>query len=519
MPDSEPIALHKPGNGWLSHLFRWWHETPLYLRILGGVVLGVVVGLVVARGVPPLVDTIAPPSKEAGAAPSKEGDAPRSDEPQVPPQAAEPPVKPLSPGERAARQILFFLETPSKLILRLLGALAAPLILVAVIQALMHAQLPPGSALKLISLLLLNTVVAILIGLTVANVLQPGKWADEQPPAKKEAAAPHPLQSLLDNVPKTVLGPLAEEGKVISVIMLALAFGIALRKLKDEKVSSVADAVDVAFRALIIILHWIIEVIPLAVFGIVASIVGTEGFGKFWALGGFVIAVLVALALHTAYYLLRIRFGCWASPWHVLKGMRDALVMAFSTASSTATMPVTYACLRQKVGLRERSASLGALVGANFNNDGTALYEAMAALFISQMLAHQYPDRFHALSPMEQLMVVLMSIVASVGAAGIPEAGIVTMTLVFNAVKLPPEYIPLLLTVDWFLDRCRTTVNVLGDVNVSCMLDGREREVQHVESAAEELEELLDGSEQPEMVGPTELIEPPTDAHNDALPP
>jgi Na+/H+-dicarboxylate symporter len=129
-------------------------------------------------------------------------------------------------------------------------------------------------------------------------------------------------------------------------------------------------------------------------------------------------------------------------------------------------MPVTFQCLTEKVGLREKSASMGALVGANFNNDGTALYEAMSALFVAQLLGQH-------LSLSHQLMIVLTSIVASVGAAGIPEAGLVTMTLVFKAVGLPIEYIALLLTVDWFLDRCRTTINVLGDVNVSCLLDGK----------------------------------------------
>src|SRR4030095_3287548 len=132
------------------------------------------------------------------------------------------------------------------------------------------------------------------------------------------------------------------------------------------------------------------------------------------------------LTLHLTYYLTRIRFGSWCRPLYVLRGMRDALVMAFSTASSTATMPVTYACLREKVGLREESASLGALVGANFNNDGTALYEAMSALVIAPMSGIE-------LTLSQQTMVVLTSIVASVGAAGIPEAGLVTMTLVFSA--------------------------------------------------------------------------------------
>ena len=141
-------------------------------------------------------------------------------------------------------------------------------------------------------------------------------------------------------------------------------------------------------------LHWIIEVIPLAVFGIVASIVGTQGLWSVHRAGR-----VRRRRAHRAwpcrltYYLLRIKFGSWVRPLDVLRGMRDALVMAFSTASSTATMPVTYACLREKVGLRERSASLGALVGANFNNDGTALYEAMAALFVAQLMGIELDAR------------------------------------------------------------------------------------------------------------------------------
>ena len=208
---------------------------------------------------------------------------------------------------------------------------------------------------------------------------------------------------------------------------------------------------------------------PLAVFGKVASIVGTSGFGPFVALGWFVVAVLIALAVQATYYLTRIQLGSWVRPLALIRATRDALVMAFSTASSTVTMPVTYDRLR-RFGLRERSASLGALVGSNFNNDGTALYEAMAALFIAQMLGIE-------LSMVDQLLVVVTSVIASIGAAGIPEAGLVTMTLVFSAVKLPTEYIALLLTVDWFLDRCRTTINVMGDMNVACLLDGRERAV------------------------------------------
>src|SRR5206468_955467 len=152
-----------------------------------------------------------------------------------------------------------------------------------------------------------------------------------------------------------------------------------------------------------------------------ASIIAAQGFAPFKALAWFIVAVIVALTLQAIYYLARIWTASWVPPLRLIKGTTDALAMAFSTGSSTVTMPVTYECLRERVGLRPESASLGALVGSNFNNDGTALYEAMSALFVSQMLGMD-------LSLPQQLTVVLTSIVASVGAAGIPEAGLVTVT-------------------------------------------------------------------------------------------
>ncbi len=391
---------------------------------------------------------------------------------------------------------------PSQIILQLLSALAPPLILIAVVHVLMTSEIPRSSIARLAGLLLLNTTVAIFIGLAVANLMQPGKGtepptssssttaasqesptgpADSQPAGPSDGETPQaseagdsetvpsktsPLDQLIGSVPRSLLGPLGDSQNVIGVIMIAVAFGIALRGVKSEPITSVADLVELAYRTLLVVLHWIIELVPIGVACIVAAVIGTEGFAAFFKLGAFVVAVLIALALQTVWYVSRIHFFSWVSPLKMFTGMRDALLMAFSTDSSTATMPVTYACLREKVGVREESASLGALVGANFNNDGTALYEAMAALFIAQMVGMD-------LDLTQQLTVVFTSILASIGAAGIPEAGIVTMTLVFTAVGLPIEKIPLLLTVDWFLDRCRTTINVLGDVNVSCILDGR----------------------------------------------
>lgn len=405
-------------------LWARWHRTPLYLRIIGALILGVIVGVVLGMF-----------------------------------------------GETGVK-IANGLSIPSKLVLRLLGAIAPVLILFAIMHALMTAKIEGKTGFRLIRLLLLNTIVAIVIGLFVANVVRPGNWAKLEPTTQEQSSTTQQkdvLTQFLDNVPKSLLGPLGDEGKVISVIFLAVAFGIALRRKKDESVGTVLDFVETVFETMIIVLHWIIDVIPLAVFGIVAGIIGTKGFKDFVALGAFVLAVLLALFLQAAYYLIRIHFSSWVNPINLIRKTSDALVMAFSTASSTITMPVTYERLRDRVGLREQNASMGALVGANFNNDGTALYEAMSALFIAQMLGME-------LSLSQQLMVVITSVIASVGAAGIPEAGLVTMTLVFTAVGLPTPYIAILLTVDWFLDRCRTTINVMGDMNVACILDGKEQE-------------------------------------------
>jgi Na+/H+-dicarboxylate symporter len=389
-----------------------WSRLPLYLRILIGLVLGLITGIV------------------------------------------------LGPQARS-------LDVPARLVLRVLGALAPAVVLLAVIHALMTANVQGRLAGRMAGLLLLNTTVAIVIGLSVANLLEPGRHASLAPPSKPVAALKGDVVSqLLDNVPESLLKPLVDN-KVIGVVLIAIAVGIAARRQTGARRQFMENAVGAAFDVVLMILHWTIAVVPLAVFGKVASIVGQAGFAPFKALGVFVGAVLLALLLQLVWYLLRVRLGSWVNPRDVLRGMRDALVMAFSTASSTVTMPVTYERLRN-LGLRERSASLGALVGSNFNNDGTALYEAMSALFIAQLLGVP-------LSLLDQLLIVLTSIVASVGAAGIPEAGLVTMTLVFTAVRLPTEYIALLLTVDWFLDRCRTAINVMGDVSIACLLDGKQK--------------------------------------------
>ena len=380
------------------------------------------------------------------------------------------------------------LAKPGSILMGLVQMLAAPVAFFAIVHALAGAKIEPGKTGTLARLLATNTLVAIMIGLLVANFVRPGerRSLSESDKAKVEAQAASiadqiataetsakqsglgdKVLQILEKLPRSVMGPFTDGGSVIGVIVLALMLGLALRKVSPDPDATV-KVVKVFMDAFIAMLHWVVQLVPIIVLGVVAGEVGINGFSSFYSLLWLIAAVLLALALQFMYYMSRIWLQSWVSPARLLHGCRDALAMAFSTASSTATMPLTYKCLTERVKVRKSSANLGALVGANFNNDGTALYEAMAALFVAQLLGRD-------LDFAQQAVVVLCAVAASVGAAGSPSAGLITMTLVFTAVGLPLEYSLLLVPIDWFLDRFRTMINVSGDLCVSCVLDGREK--------------------------------------------
>ena len=405
---------------------RGWFALPLFVRIAIGLAVGVVVGA---------------------------------------------SLRPLWHGDATAHWLKVFTAACTGLativVTRLLTALAIPLIFLAVVRSILTTDIKGAAAARLFYLLILNTVVAIVIGLTVANVLRPGTHAHPPKDPHAKTVAADPVADLINKLPDSLLKPLVENN-AIGVVVLSLTFGIAARRLSPEAREGTVKALSVGFDLVVIVLHWVLELVPLAVATRVASLLTVEGIEPFKALAWFVGAVLFALGLQAGYYLLRVAWRSWVTPAGLVRGTGDALVMALSTGSSVATMPLSYQCLTTRVGVKPESASLGVLVGGNFNHDGTALYEAMSALFVAQAIG-QHLTLWH------QLLVVVTSMVAAFGAAGIPEAGLVTMTLVFNAVGLPVALVGMLLPVDWFLDRCRTAINVMGDTSIACLLDGTER--------------------------------------------
>jgi Na+/H+-dicarboxylate symporter len=222
------------------------------------------------------------------------------------------------------------------------------------------------------------------------------------------------------------------------------------------------------YRWLVRVLWWIIRLVPFAVFGVLASIVGRVGVGVFSALWIFLVAILVGLSLHAFVYYPLVAWLAGKKPLRVYLGRGvDAIMTAISCNSSLATVPVTLRAL-ERMEVSPQSARLAACVGTNLNNDGVTLYEAMAALFLAQALGYE-------LSIGHQLLIVVASIMAGIGVAGIPEAGLIVLPLVLSAAGLPNSVIaaaiPLIMSVDWILARVRSGVNVMSDMLVAILLD------------------------------------------------
>ena len=364
------------------------------------------------------------------------------------------------------------LELLPRLILRALTALAAPLVVLAILSAIVTNEVKGRLGALMMLFYLINTLVAMLIGLGLSNLLQPGKGASLVEPGTSTPtlATKTATELIMDLIPRSIGEPFTQN-HLAQLVLLTLALGIGLVKIRESQkargeksFSVVVDLLTIGFELLMKVLLWVVALVPLAVFGIVASSVGQkEGMRVFASLIWLIIVVVAGLSIQVVWYLIQMWVLARMSPLRFLRGSLNVMANTISTASTAATIPITLRSL-QRLGISRRSSQLTACIGTNFNNDGTALYQATAVLFMAQALGYH-------LSILDQIMIMLTTLVASVGAGGIPSGSFVTMPLIFSAVRLPADKIPILLTVDWLLDRCRTTSNVLGDMTVAVLLD------------------------------------------------
>lgn len=319
-----------------------------------------------------------------------------------------------------------------------------------------------GVGWKTLAYYLVTTAVAVLLGLVLVNIIQPGVGV-----AVSGAAVSETLESgvsftelILSFIHPNIFQAMAET-KILPLIIFALLFGAVLTTLgqRGRKVISICETLNDAIIKIVKLILWFA---PVGVFALVASQLGASGggpafFGEVEKVGKYTITVLLGLGIHGFIFLpLILSVMTKRNPFRYAWGMLEALVTAFSTGSSSATLPVTIQATTEKNGVPKASADFVLPIGATINMDGTALYEAVAAMFIAQSYGIE-------LGIGQQLVILITATLASIGAAGIPQAGLVTMIIVLQAVGLPLEGIGIILAIDWFLDRCRTTVNVWGD--------------------------------------------------------
>lgn len=311
-----------------------------------------------------------------------------------------------------------------------------------------------------------TTIIAVILGIILTIFLG---FGNEKPVLTHEKPKKVQFQVsdiFLNMIPSNIIDSMAKND-VLPVIVFSLLFGVAIA-IQGKRAENIFRMFNVFEEAVIKIVHLILWFAPFGILGLIASRVAESGdqfIKELILLQYYARNVILGLFFHGFIILPLIYFLLLRkNPYSYIKHMFVALGTAFSTASSSATLPVTMDCVENKAKISQETSGFVLPLGATINMDGTALYEAVAAMFIAYVAG----------IPLDFTSMVLISItatLAAIGAAGIPEAGLVTMTIVLNAVGLPLEGITLILSIDWFLDRCRTMINVLGDTIGAAIID------------------------------------------------
>lgn len=355
------------------------------------------------------------------------------------------------------------------LFLNALKMVVVPLVMAAIITGIGNIGSQGGFGrlgLKTLSYYIATSFIAIMVGLLLVNWIQPGVSEQGPPVIESNAAVAQAVagkgvgdvvEVFLRMIPANVVAA-AANGQILGLIFFSLLFGYFMAQITGPGRDALMNFWQGVFDVMMLITAWIMKFAPLGVFGLVAASVAKTGFDQFGNLALFFMTVVLALAFHFIVVMaLILRFvGGVKNPWRHYQAMAPALLTAFSTSSSSATLPVSLRALEQRAGVSNRVTSFVLPLGATVNMDGTALYECVAAVFIAQLFG----------VPLDwgtQLLIVVIALTTSIGVAGIPSASLVAISIILVAVGLPAEAIGLLLVVDRLLDMLRTAVNIFSD--------------------------------------------------------
>ena len=364
------------------------------------------------------------------------------------------------------------------LFLRALKMIIIPLIVTSIVSGVSNignAQNLGKLGLKTITYYVVTSLMAILVGLALVNILQPGVGADLgfQKNVENLNTSGSLGNILLRMIPSNIFQALVS-ADMLAIIFFSILIGFFLTRIDDYYKTKLIDLFNGGFEVMMKVTVFIIHFAPIGIFGIVAGVVAeqkSELLDIVGRVGIYMAAVLLGLIIHGMITLpLLLKLIGRANPWKHFKGMTTPLITAFSTSSSSATLPLTMEAVEYNSGVSNKITSFVLPLGATVNMDGTALYECVAAMFIAQAYGIE-------LGFLQQMIVVITALLASIGAAGIPMAGLVMISVVLSAVGLPLEGVGLILAVDRILDMCRTTINVWSDSCGAAIIAKSEGEV------------------------------------------
>ena len=360
------------------------------------------------------------------------------------------------------------------LFLRLIQFIMAPLILATLVVGVASTGNPRKLGRiggKTVAYYLITTSIAIVIGLIFGFLFAPGTGLDitvsdtNIEPEETEGV----IETLLAVIPTNPFNALAE-GNVLQIIFFAIFLGFGLT-IVGKKAQPVQDFFDAFAEVMFKITGAVMKVAPIGVFGLIAPVVGEYGLSVLMPLLKVILAVAIACILHaTVIYSIAVKSFANMNPLRFFKGISPAAIVAFSTASSAGTLPITLRNTQENLGVSNRVSSFVLPLGATINMDGTAIYQGVAVLFVAQFYGLD-------LSFVQLLTVVLMTVLASIGTAGVPGAGLIMLTMVLTSVGLPLEGIALIAGIDRILDMFRTCVNVVGDASAAVVVAGSEDEL------------------------------------------
>ncbi len=366
-------------------------------------------------------------------------------------------------GAVIGEPIVVIAEPMAEVFLRLLKMIIVPLIFTSIISGVLG--LGDGRHLgrlgaKTIIYYMTTSTIAILTGLVLVNIIQPGVGAQIElsgSPQIVETEAKELWYIFIRMIPTNPIQAMVE-ADMLAVIFFSILLGIFITQLPEKGRLLLTDIFGYLFEAMMKLTQFIIYFAPIGVFGLIAKITATTGFSAFGSLLEFFLVVLAALLFHAFITLpiLMLIIGRIKKPYRHFRAMTQALLTAFSTASSNATLPLTMECVEKNSGVSNKTSSFVLPLGATINMDGTALYECVVAIFIAQVYGIE-------LTFAQQWLIVFTALLTSIGVAGIPMASLVAITIILKAVGLPLEGIGLIMITDRILDMCRTTVNVWSD--------------------------------------------------------